>query len=753
MQRRTQQLKYYAAITLLVLSAVAVLAAYFAAALAGSLSAKVSASSINAPLTSTLVINEVFRSSTTANEYIEIYNSRSTQVDLTSYTLYNSDNTSTGSDVTGTVRLSNLLPGRRIIPANSYTFITPADFITNTGRLIGNGLGAPSDYVALVENSTEAPVDLVNWGTVPDTGWNEYRRFSDFFFRSNIPQMTDQAANSLSRIPNGTDTDLGTDWRTAPRSPGSSNIAFTPTSTPTGNTATPTAPTSTPTGACQDSYESDNSQSAAKELLPGVDQNHTLCRTSGSKDYDWFRFGAVAGKQYVILTKDLTNPVDTVMILYDADGNQLNLNDDYQAGSLASRIAYTFTTTANYFVQVTDARSSGGLGYGYTISLLAQGVAQTATPDVTATPTQGACFDTLEPDGLPETAKLILIGSTQSHSICPTGDADWERFYARAGKVYTIRTSNLGVGTDTYIVLFTGDAKTILAQNDDGGDPANPVASRIDFYPQKDDWYLVQVKNAGDIGGPGLSYELSLAVVAGVPQPPGTATVLASPVITGTVGPSLTPLPTNTPIPTPTQGSTIPTPTPKPFVLTVPEPEAPTDQPIQVALPLTNSDPNAIANEIDASSDGNTTLPNVPHAGANPNIQKSVKSVNNAPQSAPKSAPAAPPRAVTLPTKLQSWAYTSLQFNVFYDGNRDELFDPVEGIRGLKIYFLNKNSGMAMSGQLVTSNSGIGKTILPVAPQQVYIPYLGISVPLKEFPERFEHSLWIPPATLPDKVP
>src|SRR5205085_11521278 len=151
----------------------------------------------------------------------------------------------------------------------------------------------------------------------------------------------------------------------------------------------------------------------------------------------------------------------------------------------------------------------------------------------------------------------ILVGttqhpSTQNHSICPAGDADWARFYARAGKVYSISTSNLGIGVDTYMYVFTSDVKTILAQNDDGGDPANPVASRIDFYPQKDDWYLIQVKNAGDIGGSDQTYDLSLAVLTGVPQPPGTATSVAAPPTATASGPTATTKPTNTPIPTPT---------------------------------------------------------------------------------------------------------------------------------------------------------------------------------------------------------
>jgi hypothetical protein len=80
------------------------------------------------------------------------------------------------------------------------------------------------------------------------------------------------------------------------------------------------------------------------------------------------------------------------------------------------------------------------------------------------------CLDRYEFDGLPETATQILLGETQAHYFCPEGDADWVRFFALSGKSYSLTTSELSVGTDTLVTVFSGpDTETIVAQNDDGG--------------------------------------------------------------------------------------------------------------------------------------------------------------------------------------------------------------------------------------------------------------------------------------------
>ena len=103
------------------------------------------------------------------------------------------------------------------------------------------------------------------------------------------------------------------------------------------------------------------------------------------------------------------------------------------------------------------------------------------------------------------------------------------------------------------------------------------MASRIDFFPQVDDWYFIQVKNAGDQGAPEMTYDLSLVVVPGVPQPPGTATAIIAPVVTVTGDPNVpSPTtfvePTKVPLNTPTQGPIQPTPA---QVVNSPVPAAP----------------------------------------------------------------------------------------------------------------------------------------------------------------------------------
>ncbi len=492
------------------------------------------------------------------------------------------------------------------------------------------------------------------------------------------------------------------------------------------STPTPTPPV--PTG-CVDAYEPDDSMSQAKYLELNTEQVHILCKSTGGIDQDWVTFIATAGKVYSMYTKDLAAVVDTVITLYDARGNELAENDDYQPGQgLASRIDYTFSADGQYFLRIRDNRNRSGQGYQYTVGLSSTGQlppsatpTRTQTPSpFTPTPTLGPCTDSYEPDGVPETARIILIGSTQHHSICPAGDADWVRFYARAGKVYTIRTSNLGVGLDTYMYIFDSDAKTILAQNDDGGDG---VASRIDFYPLRDDWYFVQVKNAGDIGGPEQVYDLSLSVVPGVPQPPGTATAIIAPPVTGTPVrepiPTAVVQPTKPPVPTPTQGTVLPTP---PLV----------QQPTFTSQPAV--EPTRPTQPIEAPT-ATAVIPGVPITGA-------------------LDEPVPPPVVINVGDRpAASPDYAPVLFRLFYDRNHNDRLDAGEGIRGIDVFFLSGDAGMTLSGSVRTSDNGTGSLKIPAVAHRIYIPYLGINMKLSDFPGREAHSLWLPPVQLPDRVP
>jgi hypothetical protein len=92
-------------------------------------------------------------------------------------------------------------------------------------------------------------------------------------------------------------------------------------------------------------------------------------------------------------------------------------------------------------------------------------------------------------------------------------------------------------------------------------------------------------------------------------------------------------------------------------------------------------------------------------------------------------------------------------FRIFYDRNGNDTFSAGEGIRGISVYFLDANNNLAPTGSLTTSQSGDATAQIPLGPQRVYIPYLGINMPLAHFPERELHSLWLPPVQLPTSVP
>ncbi|HET6314016.1 MAG TPA: pre-peptidase C-terminal domain-containing protein [Chloroflexia bacterium] len=540
--------------------------------------------------------------------------------------------------------------------------------------------------------------------------------------------------------------------------------------TSANTTATPVTPT--PAG-CLDPFEPDNSLQQARGIELNTEQVHVLCIAGSPVDQDWVAFSATSNKLYSMYTKDLASSVDTIISLYDSGGRKLAENDDAVPGQgLASRIDYTFGSTSVYYLQIRDRRGVDGTGYQYTVGLSSTGALPptiTASPSPTfnpnsPTPTPSPCNDSFEPDGVPQEAELFLIGSSQSHIICPATDADWVRFYARAGKVYTIRTTNLGIGLDTYMFLFDSNASSILAENDDGGDGS--VASRIDFYPLRDDYYYVQVKNAGDIGGPQQTYDLSLSVVSGAPQPPSTATATGGgppqppAAVTPSVG-AASPQPTRPPVLTPTQGPIEPTPA---SVGDVPPPvetkEAEPPEPTKEVLPGPTEPPDTGAGEAGGGEEeevgptATTMVVGVPRTGGQEDSQSGAGSQGGS-QSVPKPVPAEDKQAPAVekpPAAPAPPQFVSLDFRIFYDRNRNDIYEINEGIRGINVFFVATESAQ-VTGSAITSDKGIGSLKLPASEHRVQIPYLGIDLKMSKFPARGIASLWLPPVQLPDRVP
>lgn len=187
-------------------------------------------------------------------------------------------------------------------------------------------------------------------------------------------------------------------------------------------------------------------------------------------------------------------------------------------------------------------------------SSLQDNAVSAAQANLGATPISLPCRDSYEDDGVPSQARAIVIGETQTHLFCPEGDADWLHFFANRGKGYSIETSRLSVGVDTYLNLFAQDGRTLLATNDDAPGAHGP--SRIVFYPQEDGWYYVQAKNQGNIGYPGLLYSITLSQVdvplptlPTLPTPNATRDVTLAPanIATATRTRVALPLPASTP--------------------------------------------------------------------------------------------------------------------------------------------------------------------------------------------------------------
>ena len=341
----------------------------------------------------------------------------------------------------------------------------------------------------------------------------------------------------------------------------------TPTLSPTVSptpTRTP-GPTPTPGPVCPEgTRDPGNDRGSARLVLIDSPVTHGICDIG---DEDWFRFGGVGGKVYTIDIERMDAGLDLSLELYDENGQRLAFNDDFfnrdparpDPKDIKPRIqSWRAPRDGIYYVRVRDTLSIGGGNRTYVFVVRSESYGP--TPVVVGE----VCRDLYEDDGLPEQAKLILPNEIHpGHRLCPTGDADWVRFFGKAGKVYYIYTdtrpyrntpdfnNQTQAGADTVMYLFDRDGSRLLDFSDD---IAGSLDSQIRFVPPVDGFYYVQIKNNGDLGNQFIRYDLILQLCVPdeecgrAPQP----AVLPSPASpTPTVAPfsDRTPTPTGTPAP------------------------------------------------------------------------------------------------------------------------------------------------------------------------------------------------------------
>lgn len=264
-----------------------------------------------------------------------------------------------------------------------------------------------------------------------------------------------------------------------------------------------------------DSFEPDESYSAAKPIVPGGSvQAHDFCPAG---DQDWVKFQATQGQLYVIETYDLGADADTVMCLFGTDGTAQIACDDDSGGGVASRLRWTAPSAGTYYLRLrnTDDTVSGPTAsYHLAISL-------------------GDPLDSFEADNAVATAKTITTdGTPQQHNFTPAGDQDWVKFDVVAAEPYVVQTLNLIGDCDTILHLIDKDGTTELASNDDYGGERSLITY---IFPSAGIYYARVHHYRSNRSGRGTQYDLAVSRGSQPPTPSPTPTSLPTP------GPTSTP--------------------------------------------------------------------------------------------------------------------------------------------------------------------------------------------------------------------
>ena len=205
----------------------------------------------------------------------------------------------------------------------------------------------------------------------------------------------------------------------------------------------------------------DNTRGNAMELSLGQPQAHTI---HSSSDVDWVGFHVPTAGAYTIQT---TGSDDTLIYVYDENGNYITYDDDSGIGRNAS-VTMNLTANAIYYARVS--------AYGGALIPLYK---------LTLTEATGGGGDSYESDNTMGTAKGIVAGETQSHSIHVAGDVDWLEFSPIQSGAYQIQTTGNG---DMKLDLYNASG-ALIASDDDSGTGLN---ARIGYTLSANTTYYIK---------------------------------------------------------------------------------------------------------------------------------------------------------------------------------------------------------------------------------------------------------------------
>ena len=222
----------------------------------------------------------------------------------------------------------------------------------------------------------------------------------------------------------------------------------------------------------------DKSQDAAAS----VDTTYTISVNDSfegvladKSDDDWVRVELVEGRNYDIRLHGIGPEavIDTVLTVYDSDGEEIAANDDIELESdnLYSMLEFSPDSTGVYYI------SAGGYPSGHRDN--------SGTYEVTV-------FD--EQDDNPETPLAVSVGERFQGTLDDKFDEDWIRVDLVEGTTYDITLDGIGADadTDTVLRIYNSEGEQV-GFHDDVDYSAGKVSSRLSFSPEATAAYYISV--------------------------------------------------------------------------------------------------------------------------------------------------------------------------------------------------------------------------------------------------------------------
>lgn len=347
-------------------------------------------------------------------------------------------------------------------------------------------------------------------------------------------------------------------------------------------TATPRPTAATGTPIFVDLTEPNNSFEEAHQIQPDAVATCQLTLWPPG-DQDFYAFAVKNGTHYKILTDQLSPGIDTVLKIYNQNGQAIAENDDIGvAGQFQSQVIVQASVTGIYYARVVNKSPADAANKTYCLAIDAM-EQPTPTPSPTLLPTR-AGSDACEPNGQLAIACLFGENQSQAFNFVPPfnqgPDQDFYRIWVKPGTTITCETNELSSVTDTNMIFLGPNGEDFNPQLGNDDKAPGDKGSRLSFTSNYTGWLNVLVGPVNPVPvEQSAQFTYTLACTSTVPPTPTPTST--RPATGGGGGGGVIPIaPTITPFPTPTPFDLSAILTPSPVVIPIV-----TIQPLPTATP------------------------------------------------------------------------------------------------------------------------------------------------------------------------